>query len=156
MRNDHKLDPELTAVTMGFYTSWRESERRIRLKSLREIAAMTPAEDPLEASIVKACLKFLNALPSSRFQKRHGSRTRRSEPDIYGCLDGEHWEIEVKRGRNKPTKAQYSRLEDWCQAGAVVCWVTSRRQLVDIVAFRRAGRAPHSFVDVRKYAHNLI
>jgi len=126
------------------------------MKSLREIAATTPAEDPLEASITKACLKYLNSLPSSRFQKRHGSRTRRSEPDITGCLDGEHWEIEVKRGNKKPTKAQYSRLQDWCEAGAVVCWVTSKTQLIEIIELRRAGLEPLKIADVRKYAHNLV
>lgn len=126
------------------------------MKSLREIAATTPAEDPLEASIVKACLAYLNAQPYARFQKRHGARTRSGEPDITGCLDGEHWEIEVKRGRNVPTKRQYSRLEDWCRVGAVVCWVTSKQQLVEIVDLRRSGVWPNRFTDVRKYAHNLL
>lgn len=155
MKNDLVLDPELTEVTMGFYRQWQEE----RMKSLREIAATTPAEDPLEASITRTLLKYLNSLPRARFQKRHGSRVRRSEPDITGCLDGEHWEIEVKRGDNVPTKAQYSRLEDWQNAGAVVCWVTTKQQLQKTVELRVAdGYEPgdSSVANVRKYAHNLI
>lgn len=132
------------------------------MKSLREIAASTPAEDPLEASIVASCLRYLNGLKGAHFQKRHGARTRSGDPDITGCWNGQHWEIEVKRGKNKPTKRQYSRLQDWSNAGAVVAWVCSLRELEELVARYRGTRelrchpAIVKNADVRKYAHNLI
>ena len=125
-------------------------------KTLREIAATTPADDPLEASIVKACLDYLNGLDFARFQKRHGTRTRSGEPDITGCLDGQHWEIEVKRGKAKPTKRQYSRLNEWCRAGAVVCWVSSKEELACLVAAVKAGCPTSPNIDIREYAHNVI
>lgn len=109
------------------------------MKSLLEIAATTPAEDPLEASIVRACLKFLNGLDDSNFQKRHGGRTRGGEPDITGCLAGRHWEIEVKRKGGRPTKRQFAALSRWDTSGAFVCWVTSLDELQIHVARMEGG-----------------
>jgi hypothetical protein len=105
----------------------------MKKKSLREIAAKTPDSTPLEASIVKSCLKWLNSLPRSEFQKRHGARTRSGDPDIYGCLDSIHWEIEVKRPGNKPTPRQNARLDAWLNAGARACWVESLDELKHII-----------------------
>jgi len=111
----------------------------ISRKSLREIAATTPAEEPLEASIVRACLKYLNSLEGARFQKRHGGRTRGGEPDISGCLSGRHWEIEVKRKGGSPTKRQFAALSKWDAAGAFVCCVTSLDELKIHVERMKAG-----------------
>lgn len=131
-------------------------------KSLREIAATTPKAPPLESSIVKSCLDYLNEFSSTEFQKRHGARTRSGEPDITGCFAGLHWEIEVKRPGRKPTKRQLSRMRKWSQAGAVVCWVNSLKGLQKIVDFwRMQGVEPipiheNNDFDGRNYAHNLI
>lgn len=124
-------------------------------KSLREIAATTPDSDPREASIVKNMLKYLNGLPNSMFVKRHGARTRSGDPDITGCLGGQHWEIEVKRPGNTPTKRQWSRLDKWSDAGAVSCWVDNLDTLRMIVELSHTMK-PSPFGDIRKYAHNLI
>jgi len=124
------------------------------MKSLREIAATTKPEAPLEKSIVQACLRYLNSLQCSYFEKRHGGRTRSGDPDITGCLDGRRWEIEVKRPGGRPTKRQFAALRRWDAAGAHVCWVTSLDELQIIVARSQGGTG--GFVDVSKYAHNLV
>ena len=121
-------------------------------KSLREIAATTPDTQPLEASIVKACLEYLNDLPRACFNKRHGARTRSGDPDIFGCLNGHHWEIEVKRQGQTPTKRQRARLIKWHDAGAVALWVTSVSQLKQFVRSCEAQQ----IADVRRYAHNML
>lgn len=132
------------------------------MKSLRDIAATTKAKPPLEASVTKACLEYLNALPRSRFQKRWGTRARGSDPDISGCLDGQHWEIECKRFGKRPSERQFSSMQKWSEAGAVVCWVSSKRELESIVQLWYQGRGglgqshPNRNADVRNYAHNLI
>lgn len=45
--------------------------------------------------------------------RRMSSGNNAGEPDIFGCFNGQHVEIEVKIGKNQPTKLQYSRLEVW-------------------------------------------
>jgi hypothetical protein len=134
-------------------------------KTLREIAATTKPSQPREASIVKACLDYLNGLSCAQFQKRHGARTRSGDPDIYGSLAGRHWEIEVKRPGKEPTERQYARLGVWSKAGAIVCWISSVDQLREIVDFWAGGRLPVPWrfdgvesnkKTARRYAHNLL
>ncbi|MCP4878300.1 MAG: hypothetical protein GY896_22840 [Gammaproteobacteria bacterium] len=121
-------------------------------KTLREIAATTPKDEKLEKSIVKACLDYLNSLPSSEFQKRHGSRTRSGDPDITGCLNGMHWEIEIKRPGKKPTDRQYSRLRTWSKAGAIAIWVTSLEGLREFMQ-KYEGYCHEA---IREYAHSML
>ena len=45
--------------------------------------------------------------------RRMSSGNNAGEPDIFGCFNGRHVEIEVKIGKNQPTKLQYAMLEKW-------------------------------------------
>ena len=72
-----------------------------------------------EDSIVKASIKWLKSLPNCKARKRRGGISNRGEPDIYGCIDGRHFEIEIKAPGNSPTKHQEARLEEWKNTGAI-------------------------------------
>lgn len=93
---------------------------------------MPPAR---ESAIVKKILERLNAIPGCMARKRHGSAyTVAGDPDIYGCVIGHHFEIEVKAPGEKPTLLQRRRLEDWLRIGtSAVCWVTSADAAVHFV-----------------------
>ena len=81
---------------------------------------------PRESAIVKKILERLNAIPGCMARKRHGSAyTVAGDPDIYGSMLGQHFEIEVKAPGEKPTALQHKRLEEWLKAGSSACWVTS-------------------------------
>lgn len=45
--------------------------------------------------------------------RRMSSGNNAGEPDIFGCFNGQHVEIEVKIGKNQPTKLQYDRMDEW-------------------------------------------
>lgn len=72
-----------------------------------------------EDSIVKASLKWLKSLPNCKVRKRRGGVSNRGEPDLYGCINGVHFEIEVKAPGSTMTPHQISRLEEWDAAGAI-------------------------------------
>ena len=73
-----------------------------------------------EESIVKASMKWLKSLPNCKARKRRGGITNRGEPDIYGSIDGKHFEIEVKAPGGKLSEHQKARLEEWRITGAIV------------------------------------
>lgn len=67
-----------------------------------------------------------------KVEKRHGSEfSVAGEPDLFGCLDGKHFELEVKVKPNKPTPLQLLRLNEWARVGAIQSWVTSPEEAVD-------------------------
>lgn len=102
-----------------------------------------------EARIVDKIKKFIDTIPESCCEKRHGSPYGKTgQPDITGCIKGRRFEIEVKvpdenaapervvcpywpdearamadgslsAPGNKPTALQARRLEEWQAAGAV-------------------------------------
>ena len=72
-----------------------------------------------EDSIVKASLKWLKSLPNCKVRKRRGGVSNRGEPDIYGSINGIHFEIEVKAPGNTMTPHQISRLQEWDAADAI-------------------------------------
>lgn len=79
-----------------------------------------------ERSIVKAILAYLNSLPECVARKRWGGGMGvAGDPDITGCLAGQHFEFEVKRPGGQPTPLQQRRIDDWRRAGAVVAFVHS-------------------------------
>lgn len=87
-----------------------------------------------EAAIVKSILRALNALPSTRAVKRHGSAMgRRGTPDIDGCYNGLAFYLEVKRPGKTPTPLQAYELRQWAAAGAITACVTSAQEAVDVV-----------------------
>ena len=74
-----------------------------------------------ESTLVNNILKYLNGLPKCKAIKRHGGMFGRAgEPDITGCKDGKHFEIEVKVPWKMPTEIQLQRMKEWTNAGALV------------------------------------
>lgn len=75
-----------------------------------------------EDSVVQKIKRYVNSLPNAKLIKRPASMARNGEPDLTGCVDGKHIEIEVKAPGNKPTELQLKRLEEWDKVGAVAFW----------------------------------
>jgi len=76
----------------------------------------------LEKSIVSRIVQALRIRPGIVVRKRHGTAMGvAGDPDIYGSLNGRHFEIEVKRpsGKSQLTELQSQRLREWEQAGAI-------------------------------------
>ena len=44
------------------------------------------------------------------------------DPDLYGCAEGFHFEIEVKIPGRLPTQIQEKRLKEWRSTGAICIW----------------------------------
>lgn len=64
-----------------------------------------------------------------KVEKRHGSEfSIVGMPDLFGCVDGKHFEIEVKRPGQRPEPIQYQRLREWAAAGAICGWATSVKE----------------------------
>lgn len=81
-----------------------------------------PAESAVrEGSIVRAILREAKRHePGLALAKRHGTVFGRAgEPDIYGCLNGRHLEVEIKRPGEEPGLLQRERLRRWAAAGAI-------------------------------------
>ena len=86
-----------------------------------------------ESTLVNKILKYLNSLPNCKAIKRHtGFYGRAGEPDITGCKDGKHFEIEVKVVGKFPTEVQHRRIEEWREAGAMAFW-TNNLESVEIL-----------------------
>jgi len=75
---------------------------------------------PLEKQIVNSIKKLLEAVPGCVVRKRHGTAFGvAGDPDLYGTLNGRHFELEVKQDGNPPTALQVQRGEEWRAAGAM-------------------------------------
>lgn len=87
-----------------------------------------------EATVTNQILKWLNAQPGCRAEKRWGGGiyTQGGRPDITGCFRGRRFEFEVKVGKNKPTKLQERELRLWKEAGAVTAVVYSLDDVKEI------------------------
>jgi len=79
----------------------------------------TKKKPPLEKTITRNILKYLNNLPNCYARKVHGGKYQSGFPDIVCCRDGVAVFIEVKRPGNVATKLQEYELEKWCSAGAI-------------------------------------
>lgn len=102
-------------------------------------------QNPLESQIQGRILKFLNGLDGCKARNRHsGGWTGQGEPDIYGSYRGVHFEFEVKQPGNKPTIAQWQRMQEWIQTGAIAAVVTSVEEVQTIV--EKIGQATHAWV----------
>jgi hypothetical protein len=76
----------------------------------------------LEKHIVARILQAFRARPGLVVRKRHGtSMGMAGDPDLYGSLNGRHFEIEVKRpdGPSQLSELQSQRLREWEYAGAI-------------------------------------
>lgn len=82
---------------------------------------MSARNDPRESTLVKQIMAALRAAPGVVARKRHGSAwSVAGDPDIYGSIHGQHFEIEVKRRNGMVTELQQARMRDWTRAGALV------------------------------------
>jgi len=91
-----------------------------------------------ESTITRNILRALRGVPGLLVRKRHGSAAGISgDPDLFGCYDGRHFEIEVKRPGARPTPRQQQRLKEWARAGARVGVARSVEEALDIVGATR-------------------
>lgn len=73
-----------------------------------------------ESSLVSEIIRALRSMPGVVVRKRHGSAWGvAGDPDLYGAVNGRHFEIEVKRPGAAPTPLQEARLRQWTAAGAL-------------------------------------
>jgi len=85
-----------------------------------------------EGNISDQIIKTLNKHPYAKFIKNHGSAfTIVGEPDISGCICGQHVVIETKADGEEPRKIQYKRLREWERAGSIAIWATSVEEVVE-------------------------
>ena len=77
----------------------------------------------LEKFIVARIMKTLKSNPRVVIRKRHGTAMGMGgDPDLYGTIDGRHFEIEVKRPNDSSsqlTELQTRRLMEWKAGGAI-------------------------------------
>jgi hypothetical protein len=77
-----------------------------------------------ESDLQRNVLKALNAMDDVKAIANHqAGYGRKGEPDIFGCVAGRAFVIELKVGKNKPTELQLQRLKEWSDvnAFALVC-----------------------------------
>ena len=100
------------------------------------------SQPALESTIQKAIMdKLREEFPGLMIRKRHGTRMGvAGDPDLTGCYRGLHFEMEVKREGEQPTKLQQVRLDQWGRAGAIVGVV---RSISDARQLLRAGLRHH-------------
>ena len=82
---------------------------------------------PLESTITKNILKYLNGLPRCYARKIPGTRYGGGWPDIICVRNSVPIFIEVKRPKpmyRDPTELQQRELKSWAEAGAI-CWVVT-------------------------------
>ncbi|MBZ5619882.1 MAG: hypothetical protein LAQ69_14335 [Acidobacteriia bacterium] len=77
----------------------------------------------LEKAIVTRIIKTLKINPHVVVRKRHGTAMGMAgDPDLYGTINGRHFEIEVKRPNDSSsqlTELQTQRLMEWKAGGAI-------------------------------------
>lgn len=90
----------------------------------------------LEKTIVKAILRYLNALPGCRAVKQHGSAySRAGAPDVSCVYRGQAYFFEVKRpGGEGPTPIQIEEMARWTRAGAICACVRSVAEVKAILS----------------------
>jgi hypothetical protein len=73
-----------------------------------------------ESSLVIDIIRALRSIPGVVVRKRHGSIWAvAGDPDLYGAVNGRHFEIEVKRPGGVLSPIQEARLRQWADAGAL-------------------------------------
>jgi hypothetical protein len=93
-----------------------------------------------ESALVAEILRALRALPGVMVRKRHGSAWGvAGDPDLYGSIQGRHFEIEVKRPGDRLTALQEARMKQWAATGALAGVARSVEDALHIV--RADGRA---------------
>ena len=88
----------------------------------------------LESAITKEITRLQSEYEGVHFLKVHGgAMQRRGEPDLIVCVHGQFVAMEVKRPGRKPTDLQTRRLNQWSEAGAISCVVTSKQEARKVI-----------------------
>jgi hypothetical protein len=100
----------------------------------------------LEKAVVGRIMAALKKLPGVVVRKRHGTVMGvAGDPDLYGTINGRHFEIEVKRP-NDPTsqltKLQTERLLEWGLAGALTGVARKVEEALTILGVARPEPQP--------------
>ena len=94
----------------------------------------------MEKTIVARIMAALRGCPRGVVRKRHGTAFGvAGDPDLYGTIDGRHFEIEVKRPGEHPTELQTARLREWKTAGAITGIARSVEDALTILGMREAA-----------------
>jgi hypothetical protein len=95
----------------------------------------------LEKAVVGRITAALKRLPGVVVRKRHGTvMGLAGDPDLYGSINGRHFEIEVKRPNDPSsqlTKLQTERLMEWKIAGAITGVARSTDDALGILGLKR-------------------
>ena len=93
-------------------------------------------------------MNALKKIPNVIVRKRHGTAMGvAGDPDLYGSLNGKHFELEIKRPNDPssvPTALQLVRMDEWRRSGAIVGVARSREEALAILGLKAKGRAPES------------
>jgi hypothetical protein len=96
----------------------------------------------LEKAIVTRIIKTLKNNPHVVVRKRHGTAMGMAgDPDLYGTINGRHFEIEVKRPNDSSsqlTELQTQRLMEWKAAGAITGVARSVEEALVILGLARS------------------
>jgi hypothetical protein len=89
-----------------------------RLRQIK-VGKAVPAR-VLEKTRQKNIVRYLKAVPGCKAEVRTqtGYGTK-GGADILGCINGRHFELEVKQPGNKPTPLQVRWLQEWAECGAI-------------------------------------
>ena len=75
---------------------------------------------PRENSIKQRTLDLLASIPGCKATKNHGNQyTEIGNPDIFGCVRGRAFVIELKKPGEEPTIMQRDRIREWASAEAI-------------------------------------
>ena len=81
----------------------------------------------LEKTVVNQIMRALRMIPNVVVRKRHGTAFGvAGDPDLYGSINGRHFEIEVKRPEDhsaRLTPLQEERLQEWAHHGKALTGV---------------------------------
>lgn len=81
---------------------------------------MNRRDAPRESTIVAAIIRALKPVSGLVVRKRWtGGMAAAGDPDLTGCYQGRHFEIEVKAPGGRLTRLQQTRLTEWRAAGAI-------------------------------------
>ena len=91
-----------------------------------------------ESRLVAGIIAALREIPGCVVRKRHGTAWGvAGDPDLYGSIHGRHFEIEVKRRGEEPTRLQQARLAEWRGSGALVGVAHSVDEALSILGITR-------------------
>ena len=95
----------------------------------------------LESAVVGRIVAALKKCPGIVVRKRHGTvMGMAGDPDLYGTINGRHFEIEVKRPNDPAsqfTKLQTERLLEWKTCGAITGVARSAQEALTILGLTR-------------------